>query len=437
MKKNVMKARLQAMCRRKIAVPIMICMSILLTSCNHGKQGETVSDSEVTETVGVPEVKGDAQEVSSHILEDYEKCKTKSYDNLDMSHCELAVTSVYASELTVEQPDVVYEPSAALQKYNEYCEFFFGTDAVNDNARIFSSAQVPVEYPADFDPDKDTLPYMPYPEIKDHLTSIENNEIAVDSFMYRDIDAGNYLWFHSSTSFPHCMNKGKTYRAVDSEAVVSAWFASDLSDTAATVYNDGNNEDVKYPLLDGNTISVQEAIDYFEKEYLKTLPIEVDEGYAFKVYSVDVKKIGEDSYVYLLHFSTSWNGVSFDHNEEMIPDTDISMRFSVDGEAIYCGEDDIDYYRNVQFPSVVGEGEPYEEVYSLEDAIDIMSEKLTPNVTFEVIAIDYIYRGAYTSQITLRPWWRFVTYNPNDGKYYNVYVNAKDGDCNYFSYVLG
>lgn len=406
---------------------IVACVMMLLSGC--ANSGKNIP-------IDVPVVKDEVQKVSINIYDDYMKCKSKEYINLDISNCNLAITSIYASELVVEQKEAVYEPKVALEKFNEYCEFFFESECIDEDSKIFSSLQVPNEYPPGFDPDKDKLSYVPYPKVKDHQSKIDNNEIEVDGFMYRDLDNGKYLWLHNSTEFPHCVNKGKTYNFVKSDSVISAWFASDLPGSVKTVYNNGHNEDVTYTLLDGNTISVQTAIDYFENEYLKTLPVEIDESYSVKVYSVDIIRIDEDKYVYLLNFSTAWDGVSFDHNVEMVCDSDISSRFSINGEAIYCGVKDIDYYRNLQFPTVIEEGETYDEVCSLENAIDIMSGKLTQNVKFEVISIDYVYRGTYGRKINLKPWWRFVTYNPNDNKYYNVYVSAKDGECNYFSYVL-
>ena len=100
-------------------------------------------------------------------------------------------------------------------------------------------------------------------------------------------------------------------------------------------------------------------------------------------------------------------------------------------------KNDIDAFVNLSFPDISEIEKPIENICTLENAVDIMSNTLTKGVKFELQTIEFIYKGNYSDDYTtahLEPSWKFVTRNPNDDLYYCVYVNAASEECSYISY---
>ena len=79
----------------------------------------------------------------------------------------------------------------------------------------------------------------------------------------------------------------------------------------------------------------------------------------------------------------------------------------------------------------------YESVLSLKDGINILNEKLTQGVKFQIQKIEVVYQGKYNedfSKAHVVPSWKFTAYNSNDNMYYCFYVNLIDGKFDFYSY---
>lgn len=233
------------------------------------------------------------------------------------------------------------------------------------------------------------------------------------------------------------MNKGEAYSLIKTDDTkVSSWIPSDMDNKVASYFNDGTHNDETYRILDGN-VSIGEAVTYFEKDYLSSFPYDFDSDFSINVSTIDVYKIRDDIYCYVFQFSTAWNNIPFDRRGEVFSYQDPSHQYTVSGEALMIKKNDIDAFVDLSFPNISEIEEPIENICTLENAVDIMSNTLTKGVKFELQTIEFIYKGNYSDDYTtahLEPSWKFVTRNPNDDLYYCVYVNAVNEECSYISY---
>ena len=365
-------------------------------------------------------------------MSDYENCRNKNYVNLDFSNCSARLPELNTcSNLNVTIAHGRGANNENLENFKKYCEFFF--DEYNSSNALFSSSSENIVYNQNEDDGK----HVWYPKIDNYLKQIQNGNIDINSFLYRDTDNNKYLWWLSSEASPHWMNKGEAYSLIKTDDTkVSSWIPSDMNNKVASYFNDGTHNDETYRILDGN-VSIGEAVTYFEKDYLSSLPYDFDSNFSINVSTIDVYNIQDDIYCYVFQFSTAWNNIPFDRIGEVFSYQDPSLQYTVSGEALMIKKNDIDAIVDLSFPDISEIEKPIENICTLENAVDIMSNTLTKGVKFELQTIEFIYKGNYSDDYTtahLEPSWKFVTRNPNDDLYYCVYVNAASEECSYISY---
>ncbi len=398
----------------------LILVPIILTACSNHKSGTEIKYEK-------------AEKVSTNFSSDYEKCKIKDYVNLDFSNCSAKLpqfNSCNNLKVTVQcEPKPMGDEM--YQNFEKYCEFFCG-DYNSENA-LFSSSSESIIYNQNEDDGK----YAWYPKVNDYIEQIQNGSIETDSFLYRDIVNSKYLWWNKTTHFPHWISKGEAYELIKTDTTkISSWIPSDMDNKIVRYFNDGKNNEKSYALLDGD-VPIGEAVNYFENEYLTSLPYTITEDYSINVSSIDVYNIKDNLYGYVFNFSSAWNTIPFDSREETFSYEDTSLQYLISGEALMINKDDIDTIVDFNFPDIQEVGGAIEDICSLENAVDIMSDKLTQNVKFDLQTIEFVYRGDYSSDYStayLEPSWKFIAYNQNDNLYYCIYVNAVSGECNYISY---
>lgn len=401
---------------------------LFLTACNN-QNTDIEKKSDTAENVS----SDTAENVSVDFLSDYENCRNKNYVNLDFSNCSARLPELNTcSSLNVTVANSSGVPhNENLENFKKYCEFFFGE--YNSSNALFSSFSKNIVYNQNEDDGKHAW----YPKIDNYLEQIQNGNIDILSFLYRDTDNNKYLWWLSSDDFPHWMNKGEAYSLIKTDDTkVSSWIPSDMDNKVASYFNDGTHNDETYRILDGN-VSIGEAVTYFEKDYFSSLPCDFDSDYSIYVSTIDVYNIHDDIYCYVFQFSTAWNNIPFDRIGEVFSYQDPSHQYTISGEALMIKKNDIDAFVNLSFPNISEIEKPVENICTLENAVDIMSNTLTKGVKFELQTIEFIYKGNYSDDYEtahLEPSWKFVTRNPNDDLYYCVYVNAVNNECSYMSY---
>ena len=208
-------------------------------------------------------------------------------------------------------------------------------------------------------------------------------------------------------------------------------------------YLDVDSED-RYEILDAD-LSVKEAAEMAKKitaenEYSWGGSLEPD------VFQVKVFDIGEGKYGFAFTLTPSYKGVRFDsfefrsdssfntrtekteHNYDLFMPTAFIMesgkfeRFSVGDSAFTAAEDG-----------------SHDSVISFENAVQILSEKFGMGMNMQVSWAELLYSGMYpvnegdNSVKKAFPVWKFKCHNTTDNLLYFVYINAVNGNIEYYT----
>lgn len=411
---------------------------------SEGSQSNSENSSVYSEeNIVVAENAVDIKNATESYNADFEQCKNKDYANLDWTNagkCPVyPVSELYNAEYKSTLATAEISQSEMLDKFKVYCNFYFGEylddfaffRAVTDETTVMLPDTPPVIV--------NGVSYSSFHRISDYKEKIEDGSIKLNFLIYRNIEKNQYLWWCYGI-YPHWINKGGALTALgDSTNKCSSWLPSDLGEPVARYYNNGKNNDVKYKLLDGE-VSIGEAIRYFTEEYPKTLPFEDKPSYSVKC--VEVYKLTEDTYAYILRAATQYNSVSFEVQPEMTLYGSAPNYFTQNGQALMIKKNDIDVTLDCDpIINIKDVGREITKILPLKDAADIVSKELSQAVKFDVVSTDLIYHGATEenketkeSVTILKPTWWFVLYNSYDESYYNAYVDAVSGEFDYYRY---
>lgn len=401
-----------------------LLIPLMLTGCNNSDKTD-------------PQAKNEAvTNVLENAISDFEKCKEKGYENLELSECSVSVPkldAIYNVNIEFDGSFKFENNTSELENYEKYCNFFFNRYDIS--SALFSADEIT-------DIETDDM-YVYYPKVENYTEEIKNGSLSINFFMYRDIENSDYLSYHAGEKFPHQMNKGEAFDITKSEfSKVSSWLPSDMESTTkkvASYANDGKHDDESYMLFDGE-VTIGEAVSFFENEYLSTLPCEFDSNYSLSVSRIDVYEIKEGTYGYVFKCSTAWNGIALNRGDERVSySPNATNQYEQISEALMIRKNDVESFMNIIFPDIINEKNPIKNMVSLEKALDITSETMTKQVKFEVSQIELIYQGSYSedySSAHLEPTWKISTFNPNDSCYYDVYINAVSSECTYESYQV-
>ena len=194
---------------------------------------------------------------------------------------------------------------------------------------------------------------------------------------------------------------------------------------------DGSLND-EWQLLDGK-MSVQECIDFVE-DYINTeMPYETNPDIKAKVYLVRVLKVTDDIYAYSCMVSRTMYGLSI----EVYPS---SFGGSQEGISQEMGvvelieHDEIDYFGCIALATATEkQGDAISEIISLENAFNLLSNKIGENSTYKILSIELGYRltqnyGDGYNYGEGTPIWRIMTMNENDNKNYVFEIDCVTGN---------
>lgn len=391
---------------------------------------ESVSSSESElEEIKYHEKIRDVKKVTDSVQEDFEKCKTADFKNLNLSNTFVSCESREdISFITISLSNSAFTATDKenYATFKKYCEKIFGEFDV-EHMLIWSGAD-------EFSDEKIFFP-LNASEYKEHLER-DNHDIYITE--YSDKENNAYLWWYPATAVPHWIVKGDIY---DTGATVSSDAhclspSSIESELVESYVNDGSCNDVSYSLPFGD-VTIGEAVDYFENHYLSDLYEGKLNNLSLKVNEVKVHKISGEHFYYLFDYSVCYNGIPYDGNGEIVTYADISSKYTLSGEAVMLGADNVDIVTNMILLPVTKTNQ-VEGIISLYDAVQIASEKLSDKVVFDVNKAELIYAGDRNTELltaSLSPKWKFTLLNPNDGKFYATYVDAVSGEFEYFSYT--
>ena len=112
------------------------------------------------------------------------------------------------------------------------------------------------------------------------------------------------------------------------------------------------------------------------------------------------------------------------------------------GQTLMLGKDNVDVISNQIAYPITNNTIELTKLIPFEKAMNIASEKLSDGTVFTLCEADLIYSKVQLDtpidgEATLCPHWRFNFFNPNDNKYLFAYVNAVNGQFDYFTYTEG
>ncbi|MBQ9981105.1 MAG: hypothetical protein IJP18_00930 [Oscillospiraceae bacterium] len=180
----------------------------------------------------------------------------------------------------------------------------------------------------------------------------------------------------------------------------------------------------------GSSTSIGEAVGYIENSYIYETFDNIDSGFGVDVIYTGVQPLDNDKNAYIFAVSPAWNNIPFDFYDR---------RILSDREEYYMSQTYLmmvrdfvaDTLTGLEFPEVEEVGEKINEIYPLEDALNILSEYMTQKSVFEVLTAEFVYKGKYSEDkltATLNATWKFTMYNEESGKYYSAYVDANSGE---------
>lgn len=413
------------------ALAMAICIALILTGCS---KSDTLGTENPEKLEGAEGIISNVKTATENYNADFELCKSADYVNLDWTNARKCPVYPASALYNIDCEPVAgfaeMPQKEMLDKFKEYCLYYFGECL--DEFALFDT----LDFERPPEEIVDGVEYRGYYKISDYREKLENDAIKINWLVYRNIEKNQYLWWVYG-KYPHWVNRGACVTILDDNIRASSWLPSDMENPIARYYNDGSNDDVKYNLADGE-MSIGEAIKYFSEEYPKTLPFENKPAYSVKY--VDVYKLAEDTYGYLLWNSKLYSNLPFELCAEMVSDEPVPDYYTIDGQAFMVRKNEIDFTLNCEPVSNEKEikqiGELILSVLSLKEAADIVSEELTEHIKFNVVSAELLYHGTSDAEniAHLKPTWQFILFNETDLMYYNVYVDAESGQLEYIRY---
>lgn len=204
--------------------------------------------------------------------------------------------------------------------------------------------------------------------------------------------------------------------------------------------NDGKHNEEVYHLLEGD-VSIGEALDYLENDFLQSLPFSYQENQGIAVDSIRVIPLDDTSYCYMFILTLEFEKMPFATGPAtatiVSPESDYVFFASA---AVMTGAKTVDFCAFPYGKDIVKDGKPYDKILHLEEAVRLAGDTLSKEYIFELQQVSFVYQltkdksefmNSY-APMTGTPSWQFDIYNPNDGKTYVVYVQADNGEVRYY-----
>lgn len=410
---------------KKISLLLILTTVILFTACSSNKNSDTTQESNNEKRINIDTTV-------------YKITKT-DYDNLDLSNVEIEfpdITEYHTLRLSSES-DVNIDERINIIK--EMVEKYFPEHKYSED-NLFWWGDIPGASSGGTYADGWTM-WSRVSENKDTLVSINYND---GSFLYESDAAGRsehdayFLLNPNTLTGTMIKGIGKSITNGDYNHL-AGWFPAYTYERIERYDIDFLPND-SYSLYDTD-ISLQEAVDFavdfFTNDYLTSW---TDTPIKTEVSAVDVCKY-EDIYGYRFLLKNTFEGIAFDYVYDLGTVSEMSDGRSYSAftnEAFMAKSHDIDFwYMQQPYSKIEYDGETIANIIRLDEALSIMSDKLTKSVVFDVNTIDFVYcpldfeEGS--SDTTAEASWKIESVNPNDGKTYIVYVNATNGELRYYT----
>ena len=366
----------------------------------------------------------------------FESCKSKEYVNLDWTSAQKTqppgFTECYNIEVNKQFESL--SNKEAITQIQNYCKLYFKDNYNSDNIFFTSDRDFPY---AILEGNGMTFGNAGA-RLNEYKSVVENDDsVNIIGFFYVDLERNSYLW-KPYVRGPIWLTRGLAIELTGNIFRPTGLLPSDLlNEYPYEVFlNDGSLGEETYKLSDGE-YSIRDAVNYFTDDYFPSQPFDNIGDFSCEVKSVYAIEAAEDMFFYLLKFTPTWNSIPFDTRGEFIAYNSKGRYFAFDSQALIVKKNDVDMAYDFSPPEIKNIGAPIDKMLTLEKAADIASESLSKAVVFEVRFAELIYSGIENTESGisyLSPAWKFTMFNSNDGRFYNVYINAVSGECSYYSY---
>lgn len=421
--------------KKHILTALTIAAVLFLTACD-----STTSIS--GESPGIVEDIGDTMPlkiVTENFESELNELKTKSPDNIDWSGAigfpVPVVSECYAVRVSDTHyeiyPDKVMTVEEQLAQFESYCKSYLGE--YNPENACFDTKNRELlgeEYKIE---GIDGVMFTAFPKINEYKDQILSGIVHPTWYLYVDNQNQMYLWWSAETMiYPHWYNKGETLRMLDKYYIAYAAIPTRLGEPFAAYPNDGSHNNEKYHLADSD-VTIGEALDYFNNDYLKSLGIAENDIQKPAVRYINVYRITEDTYAYAFIFTMTACEIPFDWTRERSvvgSNKELFSPVSSEGQALMINKNDIDWAVGVAPSLFIKSGKPITDIISFSKSAEILSENISPDVLFRVVSADLVMTASNSRDNPdplLMPTWKFTLQNDNDGFLYDFYIDAVSG----------
>lgn len=345
------------------------------------------------------------------------------------------------------RPDTDVNMKEYYNNFMELYNYIYPNHPMNEDYLIYCGGSSVIEY----DDNGNTV--RNYNKVSDYYDKIiDGSEGRVhfiyDESWYRDLDE----W-----SNPVCLEIGNPIGY--GYGIISKGRTIEITDLKTMDYISG---EVRYPCLESfnpadhmNKIAsfapdstesyrltdrempINEAVSFFEN-YVNNLPVPNEKNCRTVVRSVDVYKTAEDNYGYFFNTNKEYLGVQFDYMKSGTVHSGYENYSPSIGSGFMVESTDVDIIDGIYLRETAENPTSFTEVVSFEEAVEIIADNLTNEVTFELQMIELIYTtepakdssgyiDTENQSSKIEPSWRLTLYNPKDQLAYVCYVDAIDG----------
>ncbi len=370
-------------------------------------------------------------EIKQNIEEDFDSAKKTDYKNLKFREFIPSfpdITSYYNLTLYTNENEISIE-----ETYNNFCDKVKSTVPEHefDEKNIY------------FNPKANKDSYKKYsngyPRVVEYREKLFSGEAETWWYMYESDTEGKtendfYLWLDPYTLFG-VMIKGEGKSITEPGFDGLNFWESDCYETVESYYPIENIPNELHILADGKELSPSSAVSLVEIFFEKYMPENLATSFSTEAVGVEVRT-HNNTKGYKVLLANKYKNIPFDyeHNVNFITSSD--DRITQNANAFVAISDDVDYFYNLQiWNNVNNRGDEIKSIIPLNMALEITSELLTDNIVFEVLDIKFVYalKGEPTAKVEATGNWKISTYNPNDERRYEVYVNAETGESCYYS----
>lgn len=435
----------------------LLVLPFILSACNQVDLPPAESESYIDLSLGEGETSYDMDtdvmalsaidEICMDFSKQMEELHTRSDSKIDFSSCigympniseVYKLKGVYCENIDGEMN--VDKQNDILESFQNQCKDLFG----ETNIECFYVRATDLETGNEYNL-PDDLSINPQQDARIDLIGdeIKSGKASITWMFYRDNENHKYAWRTIYEEYLHWYSCGEGYCASDSasNSNLGSWTPSGLHPVVATYYRSNELTDDSYRLYGSKeNVSIKDAVEFFEQEYSKNVPISRGCNSECTVSQIDVCEFQDGTYGYVIYYSSSYNGIPFNSVKEAVwlngasPVGEIAQALMISGNTV-----DTNIRTGDQQIEVIGE--PVKNIIPLTEVANILQKSLAQNVSIKISYIQFMYscrnvstRDGSESYMEYTPCWKLQAYDSVTEVNYDIFVDAISGKIKYYRY---